>query len=454
MNIHFIGIGGSIMHNIAIREKQNGNTVTGSDDAWYDPSESRLKENGLLPQQAGWFPEKITSDLDKIVLGMHAKANNPELLKAQELGIKIYSYPEYIYSLSENKERVVIAGSHGKSTITAMIMHTLRLQSYHFDYLIGAYVEGFDTTVQLSDAPIIIIEGDEYQTSPLDKTPKFLHYNHHIGVLSGIAWDHANVYPNFEGYKEQFRLFAENSVKAGALIYNEEDKLVREIVEGNDKIHFDTIQLPYKTHPSSVEEGKTFLKTELGQMEVPIFGEHNMSNLNAAKTVCRRLGIRESQFYDAMMSFRGASQRLELVGENENMHVFKDFAHSPSKVEATIKAVKKQYPKQRLTACMELHTFSSLNQDFIGEYANTANSADVAAVYYNPEYVESKGLPAISKQDLKDAFKRQDLEIFTSADELESFLVAQNWKQNNLLIMSSGKMGGMNIESLANQLLG
>ncbi len=454
MNIHFIGIGGSVMHNIAIREKQNGNTVTGSDDAWYDPSESRLKANDLLPKKAGWFPENITSDLDKIVLGMHAKADNPELLKAQELGIKIYSYPEYIYSLSENKERVVIAGSHGKTTITAMIMHTLRLQSYHFDYLIGAYVEGFDSTVQLSDAPIIIIEGDEYQTSPLDKTPKFLHYNHHIGVLSGIAWDHANVYPEFENYKKQFRLFVENSVKAGAFVYNQEDKLVKEMVEGNEKIHFDTIQLPYKTHDSNVKEGKTFLKTELGQMEVFVFGEHNMSNLNAAKTVCRRLGIRESQFYDAMMSFRGASKRLELVGENENMHVFKDFAHSPSKVEATIKAVKKQYPKQRLTACMELHTFSSLNKDFIQEYANTAKSADVAVVYYNPEYVKEKGLPAISKQDLKDAFKKQDLEVFTTIDELESFLVAQDWKQNNLLIMSSGKIGGMNIESLANQLLG
>ncbi|MCC5943992.1 MAG: peptidoglycan synthetase [Bernardetiaceae bacterium] len=454
MKVHFIGIGGSVMHNLAIALHHKNYQVTGSDDAIYDPSHSRLEAAGLLPEAEGWQPQLIHKDLDAVIVGMHARRDNPELLVAQSLGVPTYSYPEWIYKQTEHKERIVIAGSHGKTTITAMIMHVLNRQQYLFDYLIGAYVEGFDTTVQLSDrSAVLLAEGDEYFSSPLDPVPKFLHYKHHIGVISGIAWDHANIYPNPQDYTAQFKLFAEQSVKAGALIYNAEDPAVLKIIEHNTKIREDVVLIPYRTHEHFVKDNKTYLRTSLGEIEIAVFGLHNMANLSAAKAVCARLGIVESQFYDAIRSFKGASQRLELIGESDSTCIFKDFAHAPSKLEATTEAVKKQYPMRKLTACIELHTFSSLDKNFIANYANTMRHADEAIVYYNPNLVKRKNLEPISEQEIKNAFNRQDLKVFTEIKNLEKMLLQSQWQDRNLLLMSSGNLAGLDLAQLSDRIL-
>jgi UDP-N-acetylmuramate: L-alanyl-gamma-D-glutamyl-meso-diaminopimelate ligase len=442
--IHFIGIGGSVMHYLAIDARQKGCLVTGSDDAIYEPSRSALERAGLLPDAMGWNKDRLHSGIDQVVLGMHAQADNPELVAAQELGLPILSFPAYIYQQAQHKERVVIAGSHGKTTITAMVMHVLQQQQYRFDYLVGAYVEGFESTVRLSqDAPIIVIEGDEYSSSPLDPTPKFLHYQHHIGVISGIAWDHINVYPQREAYLLQFRHFAEASVKAGALIYNAHDSEVAAICSDNPAIREDTIKIPYETHPYQIRENKTFLKTHLGEIEVPFFGAHNMENVAAAKAVCARLGVSESQFYDAMRSFRGASMRLEILSEREDGTVYRDFAHAPSKVRASTQAVKQLFPHRRLIACLELHTFSSLDSRFIGHYKASLDSADQAIVYFNPQYVANKKLPPLSVEDIKNAFAHRNLSVFTEPNELLSLIAKEEFKNTNLLLMSSGKWGGI-----------
>ncbi|MEO1655124.1 MAG: Mur ligase family protein, partial [Bacteroidota bacterium] len=397
---HFIAIGGVIMHNLAIDAHLKGHQVTGSDDEIYDPSSSRLQEHGLLPLKMGWFPEKIHSDIDAVILGMHALPDNPELLKAQELGLKILSFPEYIYLQSLHKQRIVIAGSHGKSSITAMVMHVLKYNQRDFDYLVGASTPGFSQNIRLSDqAPLIIIEGDEYLSSPLDKTPKFLHYHHHIGLISGISWDHMNVYPTFDEYIAPFEQFADASPKAGILIFSQDDSLASVI---GAKERQDVNQIPYQAHPHRILDGTTYLiRKNNEKIPLMVFGEHNLKNISGALEVCRKIGITEDQFYQAISSFSGAAKRLQKVADQHSFKFFIDFAHAPSKVKATTTAVKKQFIDKKLLACLELHTYSSLNKEFIPQYRDSFNAADKAIIYFNPQKVSQKNLPPFDKEDLK-----------------------------------------------------
>lgn len=449
--IHFIASGGSIMHSLAIALKQAGNSVSGSDDHFYEPSKSKLAAHGLLPENEGWDESRINSDIDFVILGMHAKADNPELLKAQALGIQVYSFPEYIYEASKNKQRIVIAGSHGKTTITAMIMHVLRNIGKDFDYMVGAQLAGFDNMVRISNAPIIIIEGDEYTTSPLDPTPKFLHYQHHIGLISGIAWDHFNVYPTLDDYVKQFELFADASSKAGTLVFCEEDNLASMIISEKDRA--DVTNLPYRAHDHVVRNGKTSLRLPDGELPVEVFGNHNMQNLNGAYTLLKRLGVSDDQFYQSIFTFKGAAKRMEIIGESANTTIYSDFAHAPSKLKATTSAIKDQFPSRSLVACVELHTFSSLNKDFIDQYENTFNHTDEAVVYINPAAAERKGLESLTVADLRSAFKRDDIILFNDQSKLYDHLIGHNWTDKNLAFMSSGNFGGLDFEGLKKQIL-
>ncbi len=454
MKVHFIAIGGSIMHNLAVALAQKGYQITGSDDEIYEPSASRLQSFGLLPAEEGWFPAKVTPDLDAVILGMHARKDNPELHKAQELGLKVYSFPEYIYEQSKNKERVVIAGSHGKTTITAMIVHVLNFHQKKFDYAVGATLAGLDGTVRLTeDAPVIIIEGDEYYSSPIDPTPKFMRYQHHIGLVSGIAWDHFNIFPNFDDYVQQFENFAASTPKAGTIIYCEEDDLATVACTSNN-MRGDVVKIAYSTHPYEVKNGKTYLLIDHNKIGIPFFGAHNMQNVNAAKNICSRLGIDAEKFYQAIQSFKGAAKRLELVGKTTKTAFFRDFAHAPSKIEATTKAVKEQFPERKLVACAELHTFSSLNKAFIPQYKNTLDKADIGVVYYNPKTVEHKRLSPISEQEIKQAFGNEKIMVFTDATVLKEFLLRQTWANANLLLMSSGTYDNIDLKELAEKVLG
>ncbi|WP_448520017.1 UDP-N-acetylmuramate--L-alanine ligase [Rhodoflexus sp.] len=439
MKVHFTAIGGSVMHNLAVALKLKGYRVSGSDDEIYEPSRSRLAAHGILPAEEGWFPEKITPDLDAVILGMHARKDNPELLRAQELGIRVYSYPEYVYEQSRHKERIVIAGSHGKTTTTAMIMHVLNFHGKKFDFMVGAMVPGFESTVRLSDdAPMIIIEGDEYLASPIDLTPKFLHYKHHIGLITGIAWDHINVYPVFDDYVRQFENFAVQTPKAGTLIYCEEDDLAT-IVSTSNQMRNDVNLIPYSTHKHEVQDGKTLLNTRHhGKIPVAVFGKHNMQNLNGAKLVCNRLGINDKKFYEAIQSFKGAAKRLELLGQNGQTTVYRDFAHAPSKIEATIRAVKEQFPQRKLIACAELHTYSSLSKHFLPQYKHTMQAADEAIICYSPKALEIKRMEAIDEAEIQAAFEHPNLKVFTNGTDLSNYLFKQQWKHKNLLLMSSG----------------
>ena len=388
MNIHFIAIGGSAMHNLAIALHNKGYHVTGSDDTIHDPSKSRLEIKGLLPEAFGWFPEKITQDLDVIILGMHAKQDNPELLKAQDMGLKIYSYPEFLYEQSKDKTRVVIGGSHGKTTITSMILHVLAYHDREVDYMVGAQLEGFETMVHLTtENEFMVLEGDEYLSSPIDRRPKFHLYKPNIALLSGIAWDHINVFPTFEGYVEQFRIFTDSLTNGGIMVYNEEDIIVKEVVESSTH---PIKKYPYNTPTYEIEDGITAIDTPDGMMPLEIFGDHNLQNLAGAKWICQHMGIDEDDFYEAIASFTGASKRLEKIAENKQTVIFKDFAHSPSKVKATTEAVKKQYAQREVIACLELHTYSSLNAEFLSEYQGALDLADKAVVFYSPHAVKIK----------------------------------------------------------------
>jgi UDP-N-acetylmuramate: L-alanyl-gamma-D-glutamyl-meso-diaminopimelate ligase len=441
------------MHNLAIELQRKGFVITGSDDEIYEPSRTRLGNHNLLPAETGWFPEKVTTDLEAVILGMHARQDNPELLKAQELGLKVYSYPEFIFEQSRDKQRVVVAGSHGKTSITSMILHVLRYNQRNFNFLVGAQLEGFDNMVRLDEeAPVIVVEGDEYLTSPLDPTPKFLHYQAHIVLVSGIAWDHFNVFPTWEAYVKQFELLADSLPKAGVIVFDETDDLLDVI---GQKERPDVTKIPYEAHPYKVANGQTFLKTS-SQGEVPllVFGEHNMKNISGARHVCERLGITDEEFYRAIQTFKGASNRLELLGKNGQTIVYKDFAHAPSKVEATTKAVKEQFPKRKLVACAELHTFSSLNKTFLSQYREKFDAADVAVVFYNPQTLEHKRLEPITEQDIRTAFKRNDLNVFTDQQALRDFLMNQSWEGANLLMMSSGTFGGLDLKALAAAIVG
>lgn len=449
--VHFIAIGGSAMHNLAIALSRKGYKVTGSDDQIFEPSRSRLAKEGILPETEGWHPEKITGDLDAIILGMHARADNPELKRAEELGLKIFSYPEYLYEQAKDKERVVIGGSHGKTSITAMILHVLHKLQIDTDYMVGAQLEGFDCMVRLSDtADIAVFEGDEYLSSPIDRRPKFHLYKPHIAVISGIAWDHINVFPTWENYVDQFRIFIDLIEKDGTLIYCSEDAELRKLAEAKEGLE----KKPYGIHPHRIENGRTVLQTESGE-EVPIsiFGEHNLMNLNAARLVCLSLGVSEAGFYRAISDFTGASKRLELIASNEQTAVYKDFAHSPSKLVATTEAVQKQFPERELVACMELHTFSSLNKEFLKQYAGTMNSCDVAVVYFNPATIEHKKLEPLTLDEVRNAFAREDIHIFTSSEAVLNFLKTRQWSGTNLLLMTSGNFDGIVLDELGNELV-
>ena len=446
MRTHFIAIGGAAMHNLALALHNKGYHVTGSDDAIFEPSKSRLEKKGLLPQELGWFPEKITTDIEAIILGMHAKADNPELLKAQELGLKIYSYPEFLYEQSKNKTRVVIGGSHGKTTITSMILHVMHYHNIEVDYMVGAQLEGFDTMVHLTETnDFIVLEGDEYLSSPMDRRPKFHLYQPNIALISGIAWDHINVFPTFENYVEQFEIFVNKITKGGILVYNEEDAVVKQVAEGTTN----TIRkMPYATPEYTVDDGTTLLSTPEGDMPIEVFGAHNLNNLAGAKWICQNMGVDEADFYEAIASFKGASKRLEKIAEGKGKVAYKDFAHSPSKVSATTQAVKNQYPNRTLIACLELHTYSSLNAEFLKEYEGALNYADEAVVFYSPDAVKIKQLEEVTYDQIAKAFNREDLIIYTNPIEFKAYLFRKNFENTALLLMSSGNYGGLNFDEV------
>jgi UDP-N-acetylmuramate: L-alanyl-gamma-D-glutamyl-meso-diaminopimelate ligase len=442
--LHFIAIGGSAMHNLALALHNKGYKVTGSDDAIFEPSRTRLANKGILPPEMGWFPEKITTEIEAVILGMHAKADNPELLKAQELGLKIYSYPEFLYEQSKTKTRVVIGGSHGKTTITSMILHVMHYHNIAVDYMVGAQLEGFDTMVHLTeDNDFIVLEGDEYLSSPMDLRPKFHLYKPNIALISGIAWDHINVFPTYENYVNQFEIFISMITNGGILVYNEDDAEVKRVSEvATNPIR----KLPYSTPVYKVENGKTLLQTPEGDMPIEVFGAHNLNNLAGAKWVCQNMGVDEDAFYEAIANFKGASKRLEKIAESSNKVAYKDFAHSPSKVAATTKAVKEQYPDRQLIACLELHTYSSLNAEFLKEYEGALEFADKAVVFYSPDAVKIKRLDEVSYDQISEAFKREDLIIYTNPKDFADYLFALNLDNSALLLMSSGNYGGLDFE--------
>ncbi|MBE5318858.1 peptidoglycan synthetase [Pedobacter sp. MR2016-19] len=448
MRIHFIAIGGSAMHNLAIALHKKGYQISGSDDVIFEPAKSRLGKYGLLPAEMGWDENRISKDLDAVILGMHARIDNPELLKAQELGVKIYSYPEYIYEQSKNKLRVVIGGSHGKTTITSMILHVLNYYKRDFDYLVGAQLTGFETMVKVTEeAPVMIIEGDEYLSSPIDRRPKFHLYKANVAVISGIAWDHINVFPTYADYTLQFDKFIDTIEANGTLIYCEADADLNEIVS-NSKAHVTKIGYAIPEH--EIRNGITYLLP--GETALKIFGDHNLMNLNAAKLVCKQLEISESEFDAAISSFTGAAKRLEVILADESTSVYKDFAHSPSKLKATIDAVKAQFINRKLVACIELHTFSSLNKDFLKEYTGAMDNADEAIVFIDIKSFEQKRMEPFSEDDVQQAFSNPKLKFFNDAAELKSYLLSLNYKDTNLLMMSSGNYAGFDLPELADSL--
>ncbi len=453
MRVHFIAVGGAAMHNLAIALHLKGFKVTGSDDVVFEPSKSRLAKHGLLPAEEGWSEANISTKLDAVILGMHAKADNPELLKAQELNIPIYSYPEYIYEQSKQKKRIVIGGSHGKTTITSMILHVLKYHKKDFDYLVGAQIEGFDNMVSLSDAPLIIIEGDEYLASPIDRRPKFHLYKAHVGIISGVAWDHINVFPTFENYKEQFTKFIDTIEPNGTLIYCEDDVALKALV--NDYKSDKSLKVyPYQAHDAIIKSGRTFLLVdENKELSLEIFGAHNLMNLNAARLACLEAGISNDEFYEAVQSFKGAARRLEKLAENDYTVIYKDFAHSPSKLKATVGAVKEQYPERKLIACIELHTFSSLNRNFLNEYAYTLNQADYAIVFIDDKTLKQKGMQAFTEEEILNAFKSKELKFYNQPEKIKAYLLTFQLRDVNLLLMSSGNFGGIDLVTLANKLL-
>lgn len=454
MRVHLIAIGGSAMHNMALALKEKGYIVSGSDDEINEPSKSRLSNKGLLPANIGWFPEKLDKSIDAVILGMHARADNPELIKAKELGLKIYSYPEFIYEATKEKTRIVIGGSHGKTTITAMILHVLNYNKINTDFMVGAQLEGFDTMVKLTkEAEVAVIEGDEYLASPIDRRPKFHLYKPNIALLSGIAWDHINVFPTFDIYVNQFRLFVDLIEPNGSLVFCSEDKELVKVAETSG--HKNGIKkISYTVPPNKIVNGTTYLI--VGNKEIPlqIFGDHNLMNLTGARLVCKQVGVSDEQFYNAIQSFKGAAKRLELVYKTDNFNFYKDFAHSPSKLKATTAAVKQQFSQRFIVGCMELHTFSSLTEEFLNEYKGAMDTTDEAIVYFNPLTIEHKKLKPITNEHVMHAFSRKDLKIFTDSVVLTDYLKAKNWSNSVLVMMSSGNFDGVDFNKLAAHLSG
>lgn len=434
------------MHNLALALHAKGYKVTGSDDTLFEPSKSRLEKAGLLPTTIGWNADNITQDIEAVILGMHAQEDNPELEKAKKLGLKVYSYPEFLYEQSKDKTRVVIGGSHGKTTITSMILHVLNAVGRKEDYMVGAQLEGYDVMVRLSeDADFVILEGDEYLSSTLDRRPKFHLYQPHIALLSGIAWDHINVFPTFENYVEQFQIFANSMINGGILVYNKEDAEVTKVVM---KTSNPIRKIPYSTPDFFVEDGTTFLNTQLGPMPLKIFGRHNLSNLEGARLICNQLGIMDEDFYDAIQSFEGASKRLELVKKEDRYRVYKDYAHSPSKVSSTTAAVRSQFPDYKLVACLELHTYSSLNIDFLSEYNSALDAADEKIVYYSADALKIKRRQPIDPAQIREAFGDENIRVFTTSDEFKQHLSQISKVGTVMLMMSSGNYGGLDLKML------
>ncbi len=451
MKVHFIAIGGSAMHNLAIALHKKGHIVSGSDDEIFDPAKSKLEKYNLLPKEIGWKEENITKDLDAVILGMHAKKDNPELIKAQENNLKIYSYPKFLYEMSKNKIRIVIGGSHGKTTITTMILHVMNKMNIDTDYMVGAQLEGFEVMVRITEeAKYMVLEGDEYLTSPIDLRPKFHLYKPNIALISGIAWDHINVFPTFEIYVEQFRLFCEKIQENGSLIFCNEDENVRNI---SQNIRKDIKKMPYGVIPHKIENGVTTIIWEGKEYPIMVFGKHNLMNLYGAMLVCEEIGISNEDFLNSIGSFTGASKRLELVKKNDSVAVYKDFAHSPSKLKATISALKEQYPQRKLIAAMELHTFSSLTKEFLLEYNGAMNEADIAIVYFNPHTIAHKRLPPITPEQVYSSFGRKDIKVCTDSDEVIKEIKSQKWENSNLLMMSSGNFDGISFDKLASEII-
>lgn len=447
MRVHFIAIGGSVMHQLALALHRKGYQVTGSDDEIFEPALSNLQQEGLLPASIGWFPEKITPETNAVILGMHAKQDNPELLKAKELGIPVYSFPEYIYQESRNKTRIVVGGSHGKTTTTAMIMHVLRKARRNFDYLVGARLEGFSQSVNITDAPLIVCEGDEYPASVIEKRPKFHFLFPHIAILTGIAWDHINVFPTFDFYLEQFVIFINKIEPGGILIYNETDEVLARLVAEHkrDDIRYQPYGLPRHV----INDGKTTVTLDGHTGVLSVFGNHNLLNLHAAWYACKESGIDVAVFVEAISSFTGAAKRLELLASNSETTVYRDFAHAPSKVRATIDAVKQQYPDRKLIAVLELHTYSSLNEQFMQEYKGAMEQADEAAVFYSGHALALKRLPELPAEKVYAGFAKEGLQVFTHAQDLLQWLQLRTYPNSNLLLMSSGNYDGTDMLTFA-----
>lgn len=444
MKVHFIAIGGSAMHNLAIALSRKGYKVTGSDDEIFEPSKGRLKREGILPNQIGWNEDLITADLDAVILGMHARVDNPELAKAKKMGLSIFSYPEYIYEQSKQKRRVVIGGSHGKTTITSMILHALQVLDFPTDYMVGAQLEGYDCMVKLSDNETIILEGDEYLSSPIDRRPKFHLYKPHIALISGIAWDHINVFPTYENYVDQFDQFCEVIEADGFLIYNEEDEDTERVsLKQKNRLNI----VPYSTPVYDVVEDGTILHYKGQEFPLKIFGTHNLQNLFGALRVVEALGISPIHFLTAMKDFTGAGKRLEKVSETAERIVYKDFAHSPSKLKATTSAVKEQYADRKLVACMELHTFSSLKKEFLPHYKDAMKAADKALVYFSPRVVAHKKLDPITKEDVFEAFGK-NVQVETETENVLRFIEKESTGNMVLLMMSSGNFDGIDYTQL------
>jgi UDP-N-acetylmuramate: L-alanyl-gamma-D-glutamyl-meso-diaminopimelate ligase len=452
MKIHFTSIGGSVMHQLAIALKRKGYQITGSDDEIFEPARGNLDSEGILPKELGWKPELIDSTLDAVILGMHARADNPELLKARELGVPIYSFPEYIYQESLEKTRVIVGGSHGKTTTTSMIMHVLRSANVNFDYLVGARLQGFDQSVKITDAPVIVCEGDEYPASAIEKRPKFHFLFPHIAVITGIAWDHINVFPTFDNYLEQFRIFIDKIEKGGHLIYNDTDAILKELVETHARtdIHYH----PYKVPVHEIKNGETKVTIEGQEVSLKVFGDHNLLNMQAAWLVCSQLGVNAGDFTKAISSFTGASKRLELLAKNDQTLFYRDFAHAPSKVKATIEALKQQFPNKTLIAVLELHTYSSLNEAFMKEYEGVMDKADWAAVFYSRHALEIKRMPDLPKQTVENGFDKKGLAVINERKELENWLYSNDYKNAVVVFMSSGNYEGLDTELFAKQITG
>jgi UDP-N-acetylmuramate: L-alanyl-gamma-D-glutamyl-meso-diaminopimelate ligase len=449
MKAHFIAIGGSVMHQLAIALLQKGYEISGSDDEIFEPARTNLQKAGILPAKEGWFREKLHGRMDAVILGMHARADNPELIRAKELNLPIYSFPEYIFQESKNKKRIVVGGSHGKTTTTSMIMHVLKAADKKFDYLVGARLEGFDQSVNISNAPLIVCEGDEYPASVLEKRPKFHFLFPHIAIITGIAWDHINVFPTFDFYLEQFRIFIDKIEPGGCLIYNETDEVLKKLV----KEHKTSVErIGYGIPPHDIKEGKTILRIGGEEGELKVFGNHNLLNLHVAYLACNKIGLDPKTFINGISSFTGASKRLELLARNSSTSVYRDFAHAPSKVKATMDAVKQQFPQRKLIAALELHTYSSLNEKFMNEYRGAMDAADSAAVFYSPHALELKRLPDLPRERIIEGFGKEGLMVFNQKKELEDWLISQSYEETNLLLMSSGNYDGVDVTTFAHQI--